>query len=269
MTFCRACGLNSRTDDFCELCRRPLASAAETTLQMPPQSQTVRRVSLTGEVVETTLLIPTRMADQTQTMAAGGPATTYGSVPLAQYPAPPMNLGAALPASTYSAEFMAQAADEGPPIGERWEKGLAIALPVIAVSMLAIHFAPAAMLAIVFANLLILPAVLGAIRAIPRFEDAIADCTVVLVVAILLGPLVALIVYLLTCMVKQECNVAIVALLAINLLVKALFGIAFAPEADTASLIMMWGFLNWLGFFGVCLSFLGWLCGGFFRPIGE
>jgi hypothetical protein len=158
---------------------------------------------------------------------------------------------------------------EGPSLGERWEKGLAIALPMVAISMLVVHLAPVALFAIVFGNLLIMPLILGATGAIPRYEDAILDCSVMLVVAILFGPAIALGVYLVTAVVKQECNGAIVAILLINILLKALFAVAFAPAADTLSLAAMYGFLNFMSFFGVCLSFLGWLLSSFFRGIGE
>jgi hypothetical protein len=32
-------------------------------------------------------------------------------------------------------------------------------------------------------------------------------------------------------------------------------------------LAAMWGLLNFVSFFGVCLSFLGWLMSSFFRPV--
>jgi hypothetical protein len=175
-----------------------------------------------------------------------------------------------LPAGAYSpAAIRDQLGDQGLSLGERWEKGLAIAMPIVAISMLIIHFAPGALLGMVFGNLLILPMVLGATGAIPRYEDAIVDCSVMLVVAVLLGPAVALGVYLLTAMVKQECNGAIVAILLINIFLKGLFAVAFAPVVDTVSLAVMFGFLNMMSFFGVCVSFLGWLLSSFFRGIGE
>jgi hypothetical protein len=273
MTFCRACGQNSRTDDFCELCRRPLQAnpsagpaGSYPTMQMSPQPQTVRRVSLTGEVVETT------QAMQPQQMQGALPIQPgYGSTqPAAPFAGLAARTGPTLPAGAYSpAAMMERAAAEGPPVGERFEKALAIGLPILALSMLAVHFAPSAMLGVVFGNLLVLPMILGATGAIPRYEDAILDCSVVLVVAILFGPLVALGAYLLTAMVKQECNGAIVALLGLNVVIKGFFGIAFAPAVDTLSLAAMWGLLNWTSFFGVCLSFLGWLLSSFFRPIND
>jgi len=236
---------------------------------MPPQVQTVRRVSLTGEVVETTQPIapPTVMGGQAGPYA-GAPGQAYSQQ--AGLAGPGATQRQVLPPGAYSpAAIMEQIGTEGPSLGERWEKGLAIALPIVALSMLIVHLAPAALLGVVFGNLLILPMVLGATGAIPRYEDAIVDCSIMLVVAVLLGPAIALGVYILTAMVKQECNGAIVAILLINILLKGLFAIAFAPAVDTLSIAVMYGFLNWMSFFGVCLSFLGWLLSSFFRGIGE
>jgi hypothetical protein len=272
MTVCLVCGMNSRNDDVCERCRRPLRPGAapiappplDPTIQMNPQPQVVRRVSLTGEVVETTQAMP-------PTIHGAMPVQPgYGSTrPAMPYPGGPGG-ASALPAGAYSpAVLQEQLGAEGPPIGECWEKALAICLPIVALSLLIVHFAPQTMLALVFGCLLVIPTVLGATRAIPRYEDAIVDCSVVLVVAIILGPLFALGAYLLTALVKQECNSAIVSLLVVNLVIKELFGIAFAPTVDTISLAALWGFMNFLSFFGVCLSFLGWLLSSFFRPIGD
>jgi hypothetical protein len=276
MTLCRTCGMSSRTDDFCERCRQPLVPAApamapgaQPTLQMQPltQTQTIRRVSLTGEVVETTQAMATQHYP-------GGPPAMQPARPGQQYPGGrPIDsqmAGAVMPLSAYSAAALnEQLKAEGPSLGDRWEKALAIALPILVLSMLLVHFAPSAMLGMVFGNMLVLPMVLGAVGAIPRYEDSILDCSIMLVVAILFGPVIALGVYLLTALVKQECNGAIVALLGINILLKAVFGIAFAPAVDTLSLAALWGLLNWLSFFGVCLSFLGWLLSSFFRGMND
>src|SRR5438105_187556 len=61
-------------------------------------------------------------------------------------PGHPAGMEPMLPASAYSAvAFSELAAADGPPLGERWEKALAIGLPILALSMLLVHFAPAAM----------------------------------------------------------------------------------------------------------------------------
>jgi hypothetical protein len=175
-----------------------------------------------------------------------------------------------LPASAYSAAAMSEMATTGgPSLGARWEKALAIALPIVALSMVLVHFVPVAMFAVVFALSFVVPVVLGATGAIPRYEDAIVDCSIMLVVAFVGGPLIALGAYLIYSLVRQECNLAIIALLGLNLVIKGLFSVAFAPTVDTLALAVLWGFMNMLGFFGVCLSFLGWLASSFFRDIGQ
>jgi len=52
-----------------------------------------------------------------------------------------------MPPGAYSpAAILDQMAAEGPSPAERWEKGLAIALPIVALSMLLVHFVPVALL---------------------------------------------------------------------------------------------------------------------------
>lgn len=268
MRLCPACGMNSRTDDVCERCRIPFRTAPDPTMIMNPQPQTVRRVSLTGEVVETTQAMPTMHPPGALPPQQAGPGGLYGPGGPPAVAVPRTNAGPVMPPGAYSAAAVReQLGEEGPPIGERWEKALAIAMPILAVSMLIAHFAPSAIYGLVFGSLLVIPLVLGALKAIPTVEDAIVDASIAFVIAVLLGPLVALGGYLLLAMVKQECNPAIVALLGLNVLVRGLFGIAFAPVADTASLTALWGFFNWASIFGVVLSFSGWLLSSFFRGI--
>ncbi len=303
MTHCGACGHNSFTDDVCEGCRRPFPSTAlppggaqqtvqmqplrrvsltgevfeggqpvdnsqQQTLQMMPQlpSQTVRRVALTGAVEETTQPIPARQSPG----MPPEPSTAYSGPQSPPSLRPPVRGETDLPAAAYYAASMGQLAASGSQFSlERWEKALAIALPIFALSMALVHFAPMAMFAVVFANLFFIPVVLGATGAIPRYEDAILDCAIMLGVAILCGPLIALGVYLVFSLARQEGNSAIITLLAVNILIRGVFGVAFAPAIDTIALAAMWGFLNMLGFFGVCLSFLGWLLSSFFRPLNA
>ena len=156
MTPCRMCGKNSRTGDFCEWCRQPLQGGTaplppgmQPTTQMPAQAN--RRVALTGEVIET---------EVTQAMSPMGAMSPPPGMPpginrmpvRAGYPPqpgglPPVGLrtpqGPTLPAAAYSPRAMQEmAAAEGPSLGERWEKFLAIGLPIVALSLLLVHFVP-------------------------------------------------------------------------------------------------------------------------------
>lgn len=294
---CGSCRRPSRTHDFCEWCRQPIQSGMQPTMQMPPQAAPYQRVALTGEVIETTQQMPPQTAPYqrvaltgevvettqqmppyqmpTQQMAAGTPGPArhgaqmppYAARPAASYPGAS---AAAMPVAAYNIGAMRDLkAVDAPMIGERWEKALAIGLPIVMVSLLIVHFVPTALFPVLFLNMFILPMVLGSVGAVPRYEDAIVDCSIVLVVAFLLGPLVALGAYLITCLIKQECNGALVSILVIDMLLKVLFGIAFAPVADTLSLAVMWGFLSFLSFFFVCAGFFGWLLSSFFRGMDS
>src|SRR4051812_21006014 len=117
MTRCATCGHDNLRDDLCEVCRRPLQFAApaplvglnapplnmqppiagpEQTLQMAPGIQTTRRVSLTGEVVETTQAMPVHA------QPGGAPGVDPGYRAPA-YAGHPDGAEMILPASAYSA----------------------------------------------------------------------------------------------------------------------------------------------------------------------
>jgi hypothetical protein len=267
---CRHCGMDSRTVDACEWCHKPLtgAQSLDRTVAMPPGSQptlqmqtpTVKRVALTGEVIETTQALPTMPPPGAYPPPSSGPP--YAGMPAS-------SLGSALPSAAYSPHAIQQQFQEmnEVPLGEKWEKLLAIALPILACSMLLVHFAPGALWLVAYSDLFFIGLAMGVTGAIPSFDDAILDCSVVLIVAMFFGPLIALGGALFVGLVKQEVNPAILALLGLNLLVKLLLGYAFASTADTISMLAMWGLFNWFGFVGVCISFFGWMCSSFFRRL--
>ena len=267
MTSCRGCGHNSRTDDVCERCGTRLSLSAPPILAIPSQVEITRRVSLAGDVVESTQTMPC------PAVGAGnsGSAARSSSQTL---PLNPVGNGAArdphqevIPGGSLPLAIAGDLEYSGPSLRERWEKGLGMALPVLAVSMLVVHFIPAILMVVVLCNLLVLPIALCAAGIIPRYREAMLDSCLALVVTALLGPAVALAAYLLTTMVKQERNDAIVAILLTSVFVRGLFAITFAPVADTQSLAAMWGFFNWMSFAGVCMSLIGWLVVSIFRPV--
>jgi hypothetical protein len=159
--------------------------------------------------------------------------------------------------------------EEGIPAGERWEKFLALSLPLLIGSMLLVHFAPAAFLWVTLAALFLVALLMGVTGAIPSYDDAIADCAIVLVISLLLGPLLALIVYFVVGLIRQEMNPAVTALLLSNIVVRSLLGVAFQSSADTLSLLAMYGMFSLLLFVTVIASFAGWLMSGFFRPVNA
>jgi hypothetical protein len=271
---CRTCGMESRTTDVCEWCRKPMGMAGPTqptvampplqtpsggmppgqpTMPMPPGLQptigmnpgVTRRVSLTGEVVE-------------------GP-------PPAPVMAPPP--GVAHPGFIPPTAYTPQGVQEmlGAPqtaLGERWEKFLALGLPLIALSLLLVHAFPSAFLWVAFANAFLLPLLMGAAGAIPSYDDAIADCGIVLIICFFFGPLIGLGAYLLVCLFKQECNGAMVALVVINMLIPQVlaFGVL---NSDTIMPFILVGLFKMTSFFAICISFAGWLMSSFFRPLDE
>lgn len=267
---CFSCGRQSGRTDYCEWCKRPhgrpgqtppggptgpsgvqptqaLPFGAQPTVQMPPPA-TTRRVALTGEVVE-------------------GPPSAPPMATQAMSPHPYAN--APLPAGAYTAHAPAFVFDEVSPTGERWEKALAFCFSLVAFSMLLIHFAPSAILWVAYADMFLLMLALGGARAIPYFEDAMLDCGIMLGVSVLLGPIAALVVYLIVCAIKQECNGAIVALLTVSIVLPQLLAIPLIHSADNINPFLLLGLFSWLSFLAVFVGFLGWLCASFFRPLNE
>lgn len=207
---CQMCGKQSRTHDFCEWCRNPMSApgsqptmqmppsnqptmqipqGAQPTLQIPPQGQTMRRVSLTGEVVES---VPSGYSAQ--------PGMPPNMMP--PHNQPPALHPSALPAAAYSAVAMqARYDNDRPSLWARWEKALGIGMPILALSILLTYFVNDALLWMILLNLFVLPMILGACAAIPRYEEAITDCAIMLVVTFLFGPLLALIIYGIVCLI--------------------------------------------------------------------
>ncbi len=283
---CFSCGRQSSRTDYCEWCKRPhdrpgqmppgpaplsgvqptqplplgmqptrpLPPGAQPTMQMPPPTPS-RRVALTGEVVEGPSSAPPM---PTQAMPPHG----YGGAPSPYINAP-------LPAGAYSAQAMALQFDDIAPAGERWEKALAICFSLVAFSMLLIHFVPGSILWVTYGDMFLLMLALGATRAIPFFEEAMLDCGIMLVVSFLLGPIAALIVYLIVCAIKQECNGAIVTLLIVSIVLPQLLAITLLTSPTEVNPFILLGLFGILGFLVVFVGFLGWLCASFFRPLNE
>ena len=248
------------------------APGVQPTMAMPPQNPNVRRrVSLTGEVIEEEIDATQAMRPQPG-LGHTQPMNPYpGGMPTQAMPSmrSPQQ-GGALPAGAYSAAGMQHHFHESESTpGERWEKCLAFCLPIVALSILLIHFLPGAFYWIAALDLFAIPVIMSATRAIPPYEEAIMDCTIMLVVTFLVGPLIGLVVYAIVCAIKQEANSAIFAILILNLAVKYLFAFAFSTTLDMGSLLTFAVLLSFMSFGGVLLSFVGWLVGGFFRPVSD
>ena len=152
---------------------------------------------------------------------------------------------------------------------ERWECFLAIACPVLLLSGLLIHNNPGTLWWVTFLDLFVLSIALGGSGAVPKYDDAYFDVAVMLVVTYTFGPLAALVVYLLTAAVKQECNTAVVGLLGLQLVIFQGMPLAFMPTAVTLKhigAVMLMGMLNGMA---VSVAFFGWLLSSLFRPLVE
>lgn len=332
--YCRHCGMESRTADRCEFCKRPFAAgqaatAASLAGQQPlaPQSaapigqplnsgataQPAAPLNAPGPQAgayapagrpappamaldglpamqpQPTIAMPApygglAVAGTIRTTLTGEvivdapPALTGAPVGVGPQTGPPISGSApasavmpGLPLNAYSPkaiEEVMRAANAVSP-GERWEQFLAIGMPLLALSLLTVHLAPASFVWITLADVFLLGLAMGATGAIPSYDDAFADCTTMLIVCLLLGPVIAGVVYLVVCLVKQEFNTAILALLAMNVVVRLLLAVAFASSVDTVQMFLVVGFFNVVGFVAALLSFGGWILSSFLRPVGE
>lgn len=226
--YCRQCGMDSRTPDVCEWCKKPMA-------QQPAQPVSA---------------------------ATAPPMATAGACV-------PANL-AGLPPEAVSPQMLrAEAQQEETPWGERLEKFLAIGMPLLVASVLLVHFVPGAFLGTAFFVLFLWGLLMGATGAIEPYEEAFADCFVVLIVCYLLGPIVGLGVCFVVGLIKQEWNAAIILLLIGHLLARFVLALAFATSADPLSMIPQFSLLPSASFVAVVCSFGGWMMSSFFRPLNR
>ena len=151
----------------------------------------------------------------------------------------------------------------------RWEKFLAMFLPVFAISMLIVHAFPNSILWISLLELFLLGLLMGASGAIPSYDDAVADCTGVLVISFLLGPFVAFVGYFIVSLIRQECNSAVMALLIFFILVRVGLYFSFLTSNDNSvgSWMGSFGLFSFMSFMGLVITFAGWMLSTFFRPL--
>ena len=249
-----------------------LINAAPAPLNAPAPTARIQRTTLTGEVIDVPTsgeaaplnapgMFPAPNPNATTVMTAGGQYTgaAYGAMNAAGVSygkmAPQMlRDGAGMPSGS---------------VGEKWELFLAIASPILLLSAWTVHLMPHLVMYIGFANMFVLSLVLGATGAVPSYDESYFDVTVMLVVTFLFGPIIALFVYLITAAIKQECNGAVVGLLALQILVFQGMTLAFVSNDTAMKHIGMFALFGLMQFFGVCVGFLGWVLSSFFRPVGE
>ena len=282
---CRACGMqnNDPSSKVCQWCKKPLsASPPEVTIPFPPPGmagattppQTIQRTSLTGEVVEVPL--PYQPGSPMSPAAPGLPPTIdpNRTVPIPG-PSRPGASYASMHAAGASYNAMApqmlrdQERYQEVSLLEKWELFLAIACPALLLSCWLVHSNPASILWVSFVDLFGLSLALGGSGAVPSYSDAYFDVAIMLVVTFLFGPIIALAVYLIVALIKQECNTAVVGLLALQIVLFQGLSLAFVSSGGAMKQIgslMMFGLMNG---FAVFVAFLGWLLSSFFRPVGE
>ncbi len=259
----------------------PLASSAQpggveqtTALNAAPTpTARIQRTTLTGEVID----VPTS-GEAAPLNAPGmfapppGQNATTVMTPNGQYAGAPY---AAMNSAGASYHVMApqmlrdEAGMPSASLSEKWELFLAIASPLLLLSAYVVHLMPHLVMWMGFADMFVLSLILGATGAVPSYDESYFDVTVMLVVTFLLGPIIALVVYLITAAIKQECNGAVVGLLALQLIVFQGMTLAFASNTDAIKHIGMFALFGFAQFFGVCVGFLGWVLSSFLRPVGE
>ncbi len=291
---CPACGMESKTSDRCEWCRNPIVYAAV----LPPDAQagitpgTVRksRTTLTGEVeyydevistpkysapvIQTHGVVPDTTVqinlNQPQATMQMNTQQLQPTIQMNMQTARAMTAGRELSSGLKEGETLPQKRLLGDiSILERWEKYLALAFPVMVLSLIWVHFAPNAYILVTCIDLFILGMFMGIFRAVPSFDDEYTDVSVVLIVCVMFGPLLALMGYGILCLIRQDGNPAIFALFVLYYFVSITIGIAFQSSVNSLGLIVSFGMFNLLGFLVVFLCFAGWLCSSFFIPLDE
>ncbi len=279
---CPSCGMDSKPVDICEWCRKQIVSAPSLPADAQPGSVpgTVRksRTALTGEVEYYDEVIstpkysvlpthqPVSISDRTVQMDLNQPQQTIQ-----------MNIQPTVVMNTRRTEI---ASAEGVPVvqkrllgdislAERWEKYLALTFPVMVLSLIWVHFAPNAYLVVTCIDLFVLGMFMGIFRAVPTFDDDYTDVTVVLIVCVMFGPMLALMGYGILCLIRQDSNPAVFALFLLYYFVSISIGLAFQSSINSLSLIVGFGMFHLLGFLVVFLCFAGWLCSSFFIPLDE
>lgn len=272
---CQHCGMDSQTTNVCEWCKKPLgqmANAQNRTVAMPinapqqppttpgsplDQTQPVQappapqyRTSLTGETIEVTP--PAAQPQQTRYLDNMRSANTT------------------MPAAAYTAAFVKQrVGSSAAPFGERLDLFLALAMPTMALCVLCAHLFPNQLTWIGLGAAFFVSLFMGATAVIPSYDESFADCAIVLVVSFLLGPMIAIAIYLIVGAIKQEMNWAMIGLLAGLVCVRMLILLTSLAGAPLLLAIVFAGFMDFLGFFGVCIAFTGWFVSNFFRPVNE
>ena len=139
-------------------------------------------------------------------------------------------------------------------------------LPILALSMLLLHFVPSLFLWVALIDLFLVGLLMGASTAIPSYDDAFSDCAIVLVVCLFFGPVLAMIVYVIIGLVRQEFNPAMNGLLGGHVIVRSALSFAFMSNPGAPAMFATFGLFSLMSFFTVLVTFGGWILSSLFRP---
>ncbi len=304
---CPHCRMDTRFTDVCEWCKKPIAAPQPTQTRtrvaltgevieeevpaapwgapmgpvaapgpyVPPghpvQAPPMSGAGGTAPVPDRTIPMPPPSQQRTVAVYPPGPPRTAGMPP---YGSRLGALGSTLPTQAVTAQMIrSEAALEDVDPGERWEKALAIMLPLIALSMVEVYFVRSSLFWVALADCFLSGLILGATRAIPSFDDAYLDCTAVLLICWFCGPVAGIGAYILVAAVKQEWNFAVLAVLLSHIFIRAVFTLGFPDDAPSwLTIIPYFAFISVfkiVSFVSVALSFAGWMFSNFFRPVNE
>ncbi len=234
------------------------------------------RMSLTGEIVE--VAPPANRSVPGTYTPPGGPMPPLPNVP----PTSNRAVVRELPPGAINPHMVqASLQQDVVTLGEKWEKCLAMLLPLLLLAVLGVHFVPTAYLWIELGALFISALVMGASGAISSYDEAFAECTGVLVISFFFGPLVGFAGYFLVGLIRQEMTAAINFLLLVHIAARFMFilsagtlqGVSlYGPDGDWAMLLphlSLFSASGFISFFVICSTFSGWMMSSFFRQVNE
>lgn len=294
---CRFCGMESRNPHVCEWCKRQLTPGGQPppppgmqpmdlTQPIPPGMDMTQpvpqhqfRTALTGEVVP---VAPAPMAAPPPGYAPPGypqpqPGYQQGYPQGYQQPPPPGRPPSVVPPHMVGLPHQAMgpelvksyAGSYLPSPSERWEKCLAISLPILLASVWIVHLSPASLPWVVLFDLFAVALAMGGTAAIGSFDDAYMDVSAVLLVSFFFGPASGLAAYLIVGAMKQEFNGAVIALLVSHMVIRLLVLLAFPVQSGMFGILPGLMMMNIVGLLAVCATFGGWILSSFFRPLNE
>ena len=203
--YCKWCGMESNDDRRCSWCGRvlsPPATDKPAAAKEPP---------------------PTAMAEEDAEEAAGVFLVGEDAVVVPHEPPAP---------AAEEEEVIATA--ELPPFGVRFERYLSIMLILLAGGMLVVHFYRDAWLSQFFPLLFISGLLLGIFSVIPDYDEKVLpDVYAVVIVAVLIGPVYAAVLYWFFSSIRQDVNFSVLGLMASYFVIRVAIGSAAHGFLDT------------------------------------